>query len=207
MSIKMKTCRNGHHYDASLYAECPECAAAIGRTAPVEGFQWAPTGAPQVEIPTSPMGIPTAPGGDHWANASGYQGAGDLSDHYGPTMPVSLDADLAVERPVTGWLVCIDGADKGKDFRLHAEMNYIGRSQANDVALSNDNTVSRERHALIAYDDRDRKFYFAPASGASLVRQNGRPVLGTAELNQGDRLEIGSGTYLFVPLCGEDFQW
>ena len=23
----------------------------------------------------------------------------------------------------------------------------------------------------------------------------------------GDRLEIGSGTYIFVPLCGEGFQW
>ena len=48
---------------------------------------------------------------------------------------------------------------------------------------------------------------FAPASGSSLVRRNGKPVLSTTELNSGDRLEIGSGTYIFVPLCGEGFQW
>ena len=33
------------------------------------------------------------------------------------------------------------------------------------------------------------------------------PVLNTVELKAGDRLEIGSGIYLFVPLCGENFQW
>lgn len=199
--MKMKTCKNGHHYDASLYTECPECAATIGRTVPVDNFQWNPPAVPKDVI------IPTGPKMENWADASDYQEAGDLSDRYGPTMPVNFDGDLPGGRPVTGWLVCIEGTEKGADYRLHAEMNYIGRSQVNDVVLSSDNTVSRERHALIAYDDRDRKFYFAPASGASLVRQNGRPVLSTVELKQGDRLEIGSGTYLFVPLCGEDFQW
>jgi hypothetical protein len=60
---------------------------------------------------------------------------------------------------------------------------------------------------MIAYDDRSKAFFFAPAGGASLIRQNGRPVLSTVELKAGDRLEVGEGTYLFMPLCGEDFQW
>lgn len=202
--MKMKTCKNGHLYDASVYSECPECAAAIGRTVPADDFSWDNPGktrkATNGEIPTSPRP-------EHWAEASSYQAAGDLSDHYGPTMPVSFGGGMADARPVTGWLVCIEGPEKGTDYRLHSEMNYIGRSPANDVVFAEDNTVSRERHAVIAYDDRDRKFYVAPSGGASLVRQNGRPVLGTTELNPGDRLEIGSGTYLFIPLCGKDFQW
>lgn len=202
--MKMKTCKNGHRYDASVYTECPECTAAVGRTVPADDFAWGEPGKPQK---TMDMEIPASPRPEHWADAASYQAAGDISDRYGPTMPVHCEGDAIDARPVTGWLVCIDGAEKGKDYRLHAEMNYIGRSQVNDVALSEDNTVSRERHALIAYDDRDRKFYFAPANGASLVRQNGRPVLSTVDLQRGDRLEIGSGTYLFIPLCGEDFQW
>ena len=123
------------------------------------------------------------------------------------TMPMDYrNANTAI-RPVTGWLVCIDGAEKGKDFRLHSDMNYIGRNPGNDVVLANDPTVSRERHAVVAYDARGKMFFFAPANGSSLVRQNGRPVLSTVELKAGDRIEIGEGTYLFVPLCGDDFAW
>ena len=27
------------------------------------------------------------------------------------------------------------------------------------------------------------------------------------ELKNGDRIQIGKGTYIVVPLCGENFQW
>ena len=60
---------------------------------------------------------------------------------------------------------------------------------------------------MVAYDNRGKMFFFAPANGASLVRQNGKPVLSTVELKLGDRLEIGEGIYMFVPLCGENFEW
>ena len=182
--MALKTCKNGHRYDDSITPECPECAALARHTLPLGGFDDGMWGKPDV---------------------NDYRDADAVQDHYDPTMPVNY-GDTAIQ-PVTGWLVCIEGTEKGRDYRLHAEMNYIGRSKANDVVLSSDNTVSRERHALIAYDDRDKLFYFAPASGSSLVRRNGKPVLSTTELNSGDRLEIGSGTYIFVPLCGEGFQW
>ena len=28
-----------------------------------------------------------------------------------------------------------------------------------------------------------------------------------ADMDIGDRIQIGKGTYIFVPLCGENFQW
>ena len=60
---------------------------------------------------------------------------------------------------------------------------------------------------MIAYDPRGNMFLVAPATGSSLIRPNGRPVLGTMELKTGDRLEIGESMYMFVALCGENFQW
>lgn len=144
---------------------------------------------------------------NNWADADHYKTAGAVSDRGNVTMPVGYKQVSTVIRPVTGWLVCVEGAEKGKDFRLHSDMNYIGRSRSNDVVLASDPTVSRERHAMIAYDTRGKMFFFAPANGSSLVRQNGRPVLSTVELKRGDRIEIGEGTYVFVPLCGEDFEW
>lgn len=213
--MALRTCKNGHRYDDSITPECPECAALAGHTVPLGGFDGFLAeddyGKTQpVRSATAPARgatLPVNPVPEHWADASDYQEAGFAPDQYDPTMPVNYSGGPSAIQPVTGWLVCIEGAEKGRDYRLHAEMNYIGRGRGNDVVLASDATVSRERHALIAYDDRDKMFYFAPASGSSLVRRNGKPVLSTTELNTGDRLEIGSGTYIFVPLCGEGFQW
>ena len=152
--------------------------------------------------------IPVNPVPDNWADTTDYKTAGvRASDDYNVTLPRFRNQEQSVIRPVTGWLVCVEGVERGKDYRLHHDINYIGRSKTNDVVLASDPTVSRERHAMIAYDERTRAFYFAPAGGASIIRQNGRPVLSTAELKSGDRLEIGESVYLFVNLCGENFEW
>lgn len=216
--MELKRCKNGHSYDPSITPECPECAALAGHTVPLVGVTRDDynfnTG---VDFPVpDPIGktqpvrgdtLPVNPQPSKWADADDYKTAGHVSEQYNPTMPVGYENTNQVIRPVTGWLVCVEGAEKGRDYRLHSEMNYIGRSKSNDVVLSSDPTVSRERHALIAYDNREKMFFFAPANGSSLVRQNGRPVLSTVELKSGDRLEIGSGVYLFIPLCGEAFVW
>lgn len=223
--MELKTCKNGHRYDPSITPECPECAAMAGHTIPMNGGT-VPLDGHTVPLdatlngPNSGWGVPdpigkTQPvrGGTvadnpqpaQWADADDYKTAGFVSDN--PTMAVGYSTEASAIHPVTGWLVCVEGAEKGRGYRLHSDMNYIGRSKNNDVVLSSDPTVSRERHAMIAYDNREKMFFFAPAGGASLVRQNGRPVLSTVELKAGDRLEIGSGTYLFIPLCGDDFQW
>ena len=177
---------------------------STGPTVPNSDNWGAGWGAPDNIGKTQPIQHETVavnPVTDNWADADYYKTAGVASDRGNVTMPVGYQQAPNVIRPVTGWLVCIEGAEKGKDFRLHSDMNYIGRSRNNDVVLAADPTVSRERHAMVAYDSRGRMFFFAPANGSSLVRQNGRPVLSTVELKTGDRLEIGEGIYMFVPLC------
>lgn len=109
--------------------------------------------------------------------------------------------------PVVGWLVCVEGAEKGKDYRLHADNNYIGRAPAMDVCIQGDNTISRERHALVTYDFETRTFYLTPKDGRSNPRVNGKPVMTTVELSAYDRIQLGQTTLLLVPLCGERFQW
>lgn len=182
---------------------------STGPTAPANDG-WNNWGMPDGAGKTQPIVHETVavnPQPDQWADVDSYKPTGRVSSDYNPTMPLNFVQNASAVRPVTGWLVCIKGADKGKDFRLHSDMNYIGRSRNNDVVLASDPTVSRERHAMIAYDPRGKMFFFAPANGSSLVRQNGKPVLSTVELKSGDKIEIGEGTYLFVPLCGEDFEW
>ena len=34
--------------------------------------------------------------------------------------------DLEVLKPVTGWLVCLEGPSRGRDYRIIAEKNFMG---------------------------------------------------------------------------------
>lgn len=207
-----KTCSNGHRYDPSVTPECPECAMQGGHTVPLvdPAFDMGGFGPIDDIGKTMPLGsntVPVNPQPSTWAPTGGS--GKTIGEDYNRTMPLNLHTDFAEKamRPVAGWLVCIDGPEKGKDYRIHEENNYIGRSANMDICIRSDDTVSRENHAIVAYDVRDRVFYFAPCRGASIVRHNGRAVFNNVELKSGDRIEIGQGTFLFVPLCGENFQW
>lgn len=136
----------------------------------------------------------------------------------GVTLPVAGQADssdrtmLVIQKetgvdPAVGWLVCVEGPEKGRDHRIHADNNYIGRSEKMDICIGGDDTVSRENHAVISYDTRSNTFYFAPAGGRGIVRINGKAVLATEELKAFDKIEIGNTALLFVPFCGERFKW
>lgn len=54
--------------------------------------------------------------------------------------------------PVVGWLVCIKGPSRGRDYRIRSGRNGIGRSDAMDVPIAGDDTVSRENHAFLVYE-------------------------------------------------------
>lgn len=116
------------------------------------------------------------------------------------------DALGAAVDPVVGWLVCVAGADKGRDWRLVGGLNALGRGDTMPVRLS-DPAVSRERHALISFDPRSVRFLLAPGEGRALVYRNGQEVLLPVPLQAHDRIELGGSTLVFVPLVGPDFGW
>lgn len=210
--MKFAECPNGHRYDPSVTPECPECAMMGGHTVPLVDASFDMGGFGPIDnigktMPINHNTAPVNPQPSSWAPTTGS--GKTVGEDYNRTMPLIHHMDFAesATRPVAGWLVCIDGPEKGKDYRIHEENNYIGRNSNMDVCIRSDDTVSRENHAIIAYDVRDRVFYFAPCRGASIVRHNGRAVFNNVELKNGDRIEIGQGTFLFVPLCGENFQW
>lgn len=179
---EMKVCPSGHYYDASRYSECPYCK----------------------------------PGG----NAAGFSGhTGGVSPDMNSTTPLinnsprmektmRLDQRESGVEPVVGWLVCIKGADEGRDYRLHAGNNFVGRSPDMDVAIRSDPTVSGSNHFCISYDRRYDKFYIAMGTGKEIVYVNDRPLAGgPQDLRKGDQIEVGRTTLLFVPLCGYMYQW
>ncbi|MCD8118337.1 MAG: FHA domain-containing protein [Lachnospiraceae bacterium] len=190
--------------------------AGIGVTQPAPGGNsFSDLGETQAVInafrtPTDSAGGETMPPTTPFtANAGngGFGGRNQGVDSYsGETMPVTPGQILGFT-PVVGWLVCIDGPDKGHDYRIHTGYNQIGRAEHMDICIRGDQKISREKHALIAYDDEEKVFFFGPSEGKNIVRVNGRMVMVPTELHRGDILTIGTSRLIFVPLCDENFDW
>ena len=223
---KLTRCPNcSGYYDASVHASCPYCAGGASSF----GATTAPNGASSFGETTSPNGTgygstgdpfgPTAPpsGGNYAGNMGGtiavdpYHDGGNMADNMEPTQiggigsMGSADGGSMVD-PVCGWLVCIDGPEKGVDFRVHNGYNYIGR-EIGDIHISNDLQISREKHAMIAYDADDNTFFFGPADGRNIIKLNGRSVFNAEEIHAYDVIKVGTTKLLFVPLCSEKFTW
>ncbi len=112
-----------------------------------------------------------------------------------------------VKFPV-GWLAVTKGPGRGTSISLHAGVSQIGRGDDQAVQLDyGDNGISRTNHAAIAFDDEEGKFFLGHGGKANIVRLNGKPVLSTEELSNGDEIRISETTLKFIALCGEDFTW
>jgi hypothetical protein len=108
--------------------------------------------------------------------------------------------------PVVGWLVCVEGLEKGKDYRAHSEKNRIGRSDSMDIVVK-DPTMSRENHAFLVFDPKGKVFHIQEGDGRGLVYVNGSQVINSRELAPYDQIEMGESKFLFLPFCGERFNW
>ena len=107
-----------------------------------------------------------------------------------------------------GWLVVIGGPGRGASRGVFFGMNSVGRNADQRIPLDfGDESISRDSHAYIVYDEMQNDFYVQHGGKANLVRHNGKPVLAPTELQHGDVLEIGATKLMFVPLCGEAFSW
>lgn len=195
MEIKtsMVTCPNcGRPYDSARSAQCPDCG---GRFTPTE----APGGVPGGFTPTE---APAAASVETPARSiSGGSNPFDV-----PTVIGGGKADEGITEPVVGWLVCIEGPSRGTDYRLHAGYNYIGR-ESGDVRIRGDLQISRQNHAMVAYDSGESLYFVGPSAGRNLIKVNGRAVLQAVEIKNYDIISIGTTKLIFVGLCGEKFSW
>ncbi|WP_317055349.1 FHA domain-containing protein [Roseovarius rhodophyticola] len=115
--------------------------------------------------------------------------------------------DASASFPV-GWLVVVDGPGRGAAFTIFDGVTQIGRGEDQTVRLNfGDNSISRENHAAIAYDNEQQTFFIGHGGKANLVRVNNRPVLSTEELQSDDTVRIGETTLRFVAFCGAKFSW
>lgn len=117
------------------------------------------------------------------------------------------NTDVQTE-PVVGWLVCIKGAEAGQNYVLKTGANKVGRlASVNDVVVAEDPQISRKEHIVITFEPKQKRFYIQQGEGMGLAYLNGELICGSGILNERDRIEIGASTFVFVPLCGDKFDW
>lgn len=171
-------CPNGHFYDPDKYRDgCPYCNK----------------GGADKTVPLNPVEPAKVP-----ELKKNIPDDGDKTIGFFDTFEI---------KPVVGWLVSVEGTTKGKDFRLCAGRNYIGRSSSMDINLEGDVTVSRDKHAIIIFDPISQCTLCQPGDSRELFYLNNKVVTGAEELHKGDLLKIGKTLLMFVPFCGDLHKW
>ncbi len=112
-----------------------------------------------------------------------------------------------VSTPCVGWLVALGGVHVGTDFRLKVGKNFIGRSAAMDVALTEDKSVSRDKQATVVYEPKEHLYLVQPGEASTLVYKNNEVVLTPTKLEAYDVITVGEVNLVFIPLCNKDFNW
>jgi hypothetical protein len=182
--MAMQRCRRGHYFDAAKSKACPACGG--DELDVVSTIPKRPDAARAVSIPS------TQPKEQAYADQA----------ENAPTVGV-LHKQLGID-PVVGWLVCTDGSQRGRDYRLHSERNLIGRAPENDVCIAGDETISRTGHAVIAFEPRQRVFFLSAGESRGLVYLNHEVVESAKKLEPYDVIELGQTRLVFVPFL---FSW
>lgn len=198
-------CPSGHYFDLSRFQFCPFCGApAVRQQQPEQTAYNQPPMPPQPEQmaynqpPMPPQPEQTAYNQPPMPSMPPMPPA--------PPVPPVVGGEKNTA-PTVGWLVGLEGPCAGKSYSLREQRNFIGRSPAMDIVLSEDDQTAEDRHAIITYVPKSRKFYAQPGASRQLYEVNGEAVIDTKVLSADDRLTIGASVFRFVPLCGEAFGW
>jgi len=216
----MQQCPNGHLYDDERTPNCPFCndSSAVGATLPL-GEETAPF----QDSYSAPA--PAAAAGGAFPQTIPLNGVSFVSPNpavaddgeFPITTPVDSSMNVTVDlsgssesgvKLVRGWLVCTDGAGRGRDFKIAGERNTIGRGDTNDIKLDFDDTISRTVNATISYDNKNNKFYITPnPESKHNIYINGNLLLMPVELKDYDVIEIGKSKLILRTLCNDAFNW
>lgn len=206
--MKLNMCEKGHYWNPEEYDSCPTCSGAYGATVPLKSEALEKT-VHEGMASTAPLGE-TRPMMDTMpVDPSQYNPMSNKIDESKTVPAYQIEGINGKINPVVGWLVCIDGVEKGKDYRLHGGYNHIGRNAHMDVYIRGDEQISRESNAWIAYDELSKQYLFGAGNGTNFVYLNNKPVpLGqSAEIKALDIIRVGKTQLIFAPLCGESFDW
>jgi FOG: FHA domain len=185
-------------YDPSTHPQCPHCRSKQGgpeATEPSSGTKTTPlqSMSPFASAKTEPL-MPTA-------SSEGLRSASTTPGF----MTTQSDGEAKVFNPVVGWLVVVEGPARGKDFRLIAGKNTIGRDAEASAQITGDEQISRS-HATLYYYPKVNAFYLEDHSTHGTFH-NGEPVVQRIKVENMGIIELGKTKLLLRALCDTGFIW
>lgn len=198
-------CKNGHWYDSGVNRACPHCKQESEKLSiRLNDIEEDDRTVSIIETELSlgeELGAIIGNSIEHTMSVS----QGNSFDDDDKTISFGFFGMTAI-KPVAGWLVCMNGSEKGKDYRLHAGKNFIGRSASMDVMLIEDKSISRDRHCSVVYDPKGNVFFLS-SEGGNTVYLDDKLVNSPKELKEGSLIMIGQTKLMFIPFCREGRIW
>lgn len=203
-------CAQGHYFDNSRFSSCPYCGITVGHASEEKQqkpekkkglFGWFDSDKTIAHARQTSKGSETEQ--DHTVamrQVDPGEAAGD------DQKTVGLYSGAQGDDYVTGWLVCVKGPEKGRDFRLHHGFNRIGRDFGMDVQVMDDPSISRKNHCSVVYDEKSITFSAVPGSG-TVTYCNGELLTKAQRLKAGDELQMGESSFVMIPFCQEGRVW
>lgn len=205
--MNLKRCDKGHFFDVDKFTSCPHCAGGARNLEETIAIL------PDEDIKTEAISLSKE------ESNSKVESIGILARtvrQITESVEVNNEEDDAKTvryyetvsgiEPVVGWLICIDGEEKGVSFNLKGGRNFVGRSPKMDIVLK-DSSVSRDKHAVILYEPKRREFIAQPGESRELFYLNDEVVLNFNKLSPYDILQVGNTKLMFIPFCSERFSW
>lgn len=179
--MSLKRCSSGHLYNPKKYAQCPYCDdGELDKAKDNKKFVAAPIEKKHFTVSdTNESGAKTKA---FWNESEGVE-------------------------PAVGWLVCIEGPERGKDYKIKSDKNFIGRSEEMHIYISGDTFISRRNHAVVCYNPKQRNFMLIPGEGTGIIYANEEAIYSPTELQAYDVIEMGKSKFIFIALCGQHFEW
>ncbi|MBQ7962569.1 MAG: hypothetical protein IJ289_08200 [Clostridia bacterium] len=199
------TCPVGHYYDTDKVKECPVCKKLD--SIPSDCFDL------QSQVTVSGYKLGEVNGGvtellsPKDANVSSFD-VFDVENKYDAMADsestIGFFEISGIGNFTAGWLVSVQGPDKGKSFTIETGRNICGSNASNDIVFS-DKEILPAMHFSVVYEPKQNEFFLTPDKGAVFHNNEflNKPVL----LNCDDRIIVGSTELIFVPFCNKDRSW
>lgn len=99
---------------------------------------------------------------------------------------------------VVGWLIGMDGVNKGQSYTVRMGRNFIGRSKNSDMCILDNPKITYEKHAIMTYDVRTDKLFIQPGETRELMYLNEELMLNAALVKHEDIIEMADEKFLYV---------
>ena len=205
--MNLTRCSQGHFYDADTNATCPHCQGGKGNDETMILQRKVEDDSKTIPLTEAIKPQQEAAKTVSKTNMGVTMGSGVSMVQDDNEKTISFAKEKVGREPVVGWLVCVDGPHKGSDFRLKTGKNFIGRGSNMDAALTEDKSVSRDKHAIVLYEPRKHTFLVQPGESRELCYLNEEVVLSAQMLKRNDVITVGDSKLMFFPCCDSIFNW